>query len=95
MSKKRISRSNEFKFKVALETIKGEKQISQIAEEYNVHPNQILQWKKQLLEKGSSIFSTKGDSVKDYQKEKEDLFKTVGKQQVEIDWLKKNLGITD
>jgi len=95
MSKKRVSRSKELKFKVALESIKADKQMSEIASEYNVHPNQISQWKKQLLEKGADIFDSKENVEKQNNQEKDQLFKTVGKQQVMIEYLKKNLGILD
>ncbi len=95
MSKKRMKRSKELKFKVALEAIKGDKQLSQIAAEYNVHPNQIVQWKKQLLEKGASVFDSKENNQSSADKEKEQLFKTVGKQQIMIEFLKKKLGIQD
>lgn len=96
MAKKRTNRSKDFKFKVALEAVKGEKQIAEIAEEYNVHPNQVSQWKKQLMENGSELFSpTTGNAEKEHEAERERLYKTVGKQQVTIDWLKKNLGIKD
>ena len=90
-----MKRSKELKFKVALEAIKGDKQLSQIAAEYNVHPNQIVQWKKQLLEKGASVFDSKENNQSSADKEKEQLFKTVGKQQIMIEFLKKNLGIQD
>ena len=96
MSKKRTNRTKDFKFKVALEAVKGDKQIAEIAEKYGVHPNQISQWKKQLLENGSEIFSASTKSTeKAHEQELEKLYKTVGKQQVAIDWLKKNLGIKD
>ena len=42
---KRVRRSKELKFKIALEAIRGEKQLSQIAEEYHVHPQQVTRWK--------------------------------------------------
>ena len=96
MSRKRTNRTKAFKFKVALEAVKGEKQIAEIAEEYKVHPNQVSQWKKQLLENGSEIFSSSAArKEKEYEEELEKLYKTVGKQQVTIDWFKKNLGIKD
>lgn len=96
MSRKRTNRTKDFKFKVALEAVKGEKQIAEIAEEYKVHPNQVSQWKKQLLENGSEIFSTSAAKrEKEHEEELEKLYKTVGKQQVTIDWFKKNLGIKD
>jgi len=95
MSKKRTYRTKEFKFKVALEAIKGQKQIAELAEEYKVHPNQISTWKKELLEKGSSIFDKKDLShEKKIAEEKDFLYKKVGEQAIQIEWLKKNLGIS-
>ncbi len=95
MSKKRTYRTKEFKFKVALEAIKGQKQIAELAEEYKVHPNQISTWKKELLEKGSSIFDKKDLShKKKVEAEKDFLYKKVGEQAIQIEWHKKNLGIS-
>ena len=95
MKRKRVKRDKEFKFKVALEAIKGEKQIAELASECNIHPQQITQWKRELLEKGPGIFSSKSESdVQKIKKERDDLYKTIGHQQVRIDWLKKNLGIS-
>ena len=95
MKRKRVKRDKEFKFKVALEAIKGEKQIAELASEFNIHPQQITQWKKELLEKGPELFSTKSESdVKKIKNERDELYKTIGHQQVRIDWLKKNLGIS-
>ena len=62
MKTKRTRRDKDFKFKIAIEAIKGEKQIAELAAEYNIHPNQITAWKKELLEKGTSIFSGSGES---------------------------------
>ena len=90
MKRKRTKRDKEFKFKVALEAIKGEKQITELASEYGVHPQQINQWKKELLDSGPEIFSTRGESdLKRIEKERDELFKTIGHQQVRIGWLKK------
>ncbi len=95
MKAKRKNRDKEFKFKVAIAAIQGEKQIAEIATEYGVHPQQVTQWKKELLEKGPELFSGKSEiDVKKIEKEREDLYKTIGHQQVRIDWLKKTLGIS-
>ena len=56
MAKTRQRRSAQFKFQVALEALKEQKTLSQLASEYEVHPTQITQWKKQLLDGGSSLF---------------------------------------
>ena len=96
MKRKRTYRTKEFKFKVALEAIKGNKQVSEIAEEFKVHPNQIALWKKELLEKGAEIFS-KDDKKENntIKAERDFLYKKVGEQAIRIDWFKKNLGIEE
>jgi len=61
MAKTRQRRSAQFKFQVALEALKEQKTLSQLASEYDVHPTQITQWKKQLLEGvGRSLARMKG-----------------------------------
>jgi len=95
MKSKRTNRDKEFKFKVAIEAIKGEKQIAELAAEFGVHPQQISLWKKELLDNGPEVFSSKTESdVRTIEKEREQLYKTIGHQQVRIDWLKKKLGIS-
>ena len=94
MGSKRIRRTKELKFKIALEAIRGEKQISEIAHEYQVHPQQITRWKRELLEWGSELFSSKADrDIKQFEAEREALYKMIGHQQVVIDWFNKKLGI--
>ena len=77
-----------FKAKVALEAIKGERTIAEIASESGVHPNQIAKWKKQLLEEAPEIFSQgrKKDKRKTEDLESE-LYQQIGKLKVELDWL--------
>lgn len=88
--------SKDQKFKIALASIKGDKTISQLAEEYRVHPNQISEWKKQLLEQGADIFSAVTERKTELEtKERDELLHTIGHQTVVIDWLKKKLGIED
>ena len=57
--RKRKTYDNQFKARVTLEAIKGERTISEIASHFEVHPNQITKWKKQLLENVSGVFSNK------------------------------------
>jgi putative transposase len=79
-----------FKAKVALEAVKGEKTIAQIASEYGVHPNQIGQWKKRLLEDLPSIFSDRRKREdKESAAEADELYRQIGQLKVELDWLKK------
>lgn len=91
MKEKRMYRTKEMKFKIALEAIKGQKQVSEIAEEYQVHPNQVTQWKKELLEKGALVFGKEQSTEeKTLQEERDFLYKKVGEQTIRIDWLKKS-----
>lgn len=79
-----------FKAKVALEAIKGEKTLAQIASEFGVHVNQIGQWKKHLLEELPTLFSDKRKKVeKDNEVLEAELYKQIGQLKVELDWLKK------
>ena len=79
-----------FKAKVALEAIKGEKTIAQIASEYGVHPNQIGQWKKRLLEDLPGLFSDRRrKEEKEGSAETDELYRQIGQLKVELDWLKK------
>ena len=95
MKSKRTRRDKEFKFKIAIEALKGDKQMAELAAKYNLHPNQITTWKKELLEKGASVFAGSGESdAKRLEKERDELYKTIGHQQVRVDWLKKKLGIS-
>ena len=92
MSRRKFSK--EFKAKVALEAIKGQRTINELAQEFGVHPNQIGLWKKQALASLPEVFG----SGKDYEaerleKERDRLYKKVGQLQIEVDWLKKMLDI--
>ena len=58
--KKRKQYSTQFKFQVALEASKGTKTVNQIASERELHPNQVSQWKRQLLETGNQLFENGG-----------------------------------
>ena len=90
---KRKSFGKAFKAKVAIEAIKGEKTINEIASIYEVHPTQITQWKKLALENLPNAMTdgrTK-DARSDHQKDEEKLHQKIGQQAVEIDFLKKKL----
>jgi len=81
-----------FKAKVALEAVKGEKTIAQIAGEFGIHPNQIQRWRKQLLEMLPDLFSDRRKRVdKDRDDLESELFRQIRQLKVELDWLKKNL----
>jgi transposase len=79
-----------FKAKVALEAVKGEKTISQIASAYKVHPNQIRQWRLRLLDVLPEVFSNRRPKQeKDRDELEAELFRQIGQLKVEVEWLKK------
>ena len=61
MTKKRKKYSSQFKFKVALEAVKGQRTINEIASSNNIHSNQVSTWKKQLLVEGLTVFDQPRD----------------------------------
>jgi len=78
-----LTYDDNFKARVALEAIKGERTISEIASKFKVHPNQIMKWKKQLLENVSSIFSKKKDpEIEELKSLNEELYKKIGSRRL-------------
>ena len=93
---KRKQHNKEFKAKVALEALKGQKTVNEIAAEYAIHPSQINTWKKRLLESAPEIFGRGQDrEAVQREAEKDRLYQQIGKLQVEVDWLKKKTGHLD
>jgi len=91
--KQRRRFSAEFKARVAGEALKEQKTIAELAAEYEVHPNQILQWKKQLIEALPDVFSQRREhDRKDRQELTDRLYRQIGQLQVELDWLKTKVG---
>jgi len=82
-----------FQFQIVLELLQGEQTIGQLAKSYNVHPNSILKWKKELLEKGPEVF-IRDSSAADYEAQIAQLEQLLGKKEVEIALLKNFLGRT-
>ena len=82
------------KAKVGLEAVKGEKTVAELASVYGVHPTQIKQWKT-IVEAGlPDLFSDKRKRHEQTEEEiREELYKQIGKQKVEIEWLKKKIGL--
>ena len=91
--KKRVFTA-EFKAKVVLEVLRGEKEINEIASEHEIAPNQIRNWKNEFLENASNVFDNKKDKalqekVKEQELETDRLYKKVGQLTTQVDWLKK------
>ena len=91
MKRKRYTK--EFKARVALDAVKGQKTVNELASEYGVHATQINTWKKQLVEALPEVFNGKQARQEEaYEAEKDRLYQQIGKLQVEVDWLKKKTG---
>ena len=86
----RKSRSPQFKSRVALEALKNQKTLNELAAEYEVHPNQISKWKKQLLEDLPSLFTNgRAKAAANDEALQARLYEEIGRLKVELDWLKK------
>jgi transposase len=90
MSNKRKQYSPQFKAKVALEAVRGEKTISELTSQYGIHPTMIHNWKRQLLEGVSSLFEngSKGSRVSEnHQAQTDESYRQIGQLKVERDFL--------
>ena len=90
MSKRRKF-TDQFKAKVALEALRGDKTIQEIAARYQVHPNQVSQWKRQAVEGMADVFSRGGKIDGPTEAEVKDLHAKIGRLTVENDFLAKGL----
>lgn len=80
--------------RIALEAVRGEKTVAQIASEYQVHPNQVSRWKKELAGRAAEIFTgTKSTKEATNQEVIDKLHRTIGEITVERNWLKKKLNL--
>ncbi len=95
--KKRKVYSAEFKAKIGLEALRGEKTINEIGHDRGVHPAQVGQWKRAIQEEAKTLFEGKRGpkpvAVAEYQKP-ERLHSEIGKLKMELDWLKKKSGMS-
>jgi transposase len=75
---------------VALEAIRGEKSINEIASRFKLHPTQVTQWKKQFLSSSSCVFEKNSGKERGEKDELiDELYRQIGVLKVELDWLKK------
>jgi len=94
-SRQRRSFSAEMKARIALEAIKEQKTIQEIASHYGVHPSQVTSWKRQAIQGTPELIADRR-SQPDTSEEalKAELYQQIGQLQVELDWLKKKSGLS-
>ena len=90
MSKTRRNHSPQFKAKVAIEALAGDKTIHEIAAKHQVHPTQVTQWRRQLIDQAAEVFGK--SSGKGTADDREALLAKIGELTVEKDFLSRVLG---
>lgn len=93
MNRSRRNHTPAFKAKVALAAIKGDQTVAELAKRFDVHPNSIVQWKTQLLERAAEAFG--GESQKQSGPDVRDLHAKIGQLALENDFLERALGRID
>jgi transposase len=83
--------STDFKAKIAIEAIKEQQTMTELAAKYEIHPNQITDWKKQFLSGASSVFETGQDKKQQKEEDTTVLYEQIGRLQMEVSYLKKKL----
>jgi transposase-like protein len=97
MGKQRQRHSEEFKAKVAMAAVKGDRTLSELAQQYHLHQTQINQWKQRLLSGASELFQD-GRVKKSQPREaisREDLLRQIGQLTVELEWLRRKTSSID
>lgn len=94
MKKQRRTFSAAYKAKVAIEAIKEQQTASEIAQKYQLHPNQIVHWKKEFLSKAETVFDNgkaQLEELNEMRKKQDALYREIGELKMDRDWLKKKL----
>lgn len=93
MKQKKNNFSSSFKAKVACEALRENKSTNEIASEKGVHPTQINQWKKIVIEESPTLFERKNSKDKNKNIDVDELQRIIGEQAIKLAWYKKKLGI--
>jgi transposase-like protein len=92
MRRPRRNHSAAFKARVALEALKGEKTLAELAAQHDVHANQITTWKNELLARATEIFGNGASATPESQEKIRELHEKIGELTVERDFLERALG---
>ena len=90
--RKRRNHTPSFKAKVALAALRGERTLADLAEQFDLHPNQIQDWKKRLVEGADGVFGENAVEAQHTEKEVEKLHAKIGQLAMENDFLAKFAG---
>jgi transposase len=89
MKRKRRIFGGVFRAKVALAAVKGDKTLSELASQFDVHANQVSAWRKELVERSAELFEDRRTRKRDDEASQEELYEQIGRLKMEVDWLKK------
>ena len=96
MTTTRKQHSPQFKARVVIEAIRGEKTLAQLGSQFKVHPIQIAKWRKAALEQMPELFvDGRTRKSRDGEADSNALYEEIGRLKVELDWLKKRVGMLD
>lgn len=91
MRRKRRNHSSSFKAKVAVAALKGDKTLAELAEQFDVHPNQITDWRRQLLENADQVFGRSEPQGETSEHKIKELHAKIGQLTMERDFLERGL----
>lgn len=91
MRRKRRNHISSFKARIALAALKGDKTLAELAEQFDVHPNQIADWKKQLVGNAEIIFGKRARLAEDSEHKIQELHSKIGQLTMENDFLEQGL----
>ena len=91
MRRKRRNHSANFKAKVALAAVRGDRTLAELAEQFDVHPNQIQEWRRKLLDNAEEVFDRGERSAEANDQKLKELHAKIGKLTMERDFLEKGL----
>lgn len=90
MGRKRRRFTQEFKARVALAAVRGDKTASELASQFGVHASQVTTWKKRLLEGAPELFADgQSRSPEESSGKEQELYEQIGRLKMEVEWLKK------